>query len=70
MLTAAEILYDNGFDSFNYTDSYEALISNEDATYLTITSDAHKKIDDELQNSDELKAVQIIIEPTSPLKAI
>ena len=70
VLTAAEILYDNGFDSFNYTDSYEALFSNADATYLTITSDAHKKIDDELQNSDELKAVQIIIEPTSPLKAI
>ena len=70
VLTAAEILYDNGFDSFNYTDSYEALFSNADATYLTITSDAHKKIDDELQNSDELKAVQIIIEPISPLKAI
>ena len=33
VLTAAEILYDNGFDSFSFTDSYEALFRNVDASY-------------------------------------
>ena len=31
-LTAAEILYDNGFDSFCFTDSFEALLSSAEAS--------------------------------------
>jgi Fe/S biogenesis protein NfuA len=67
--TAAEILYDNGFDTFNYTDSYEALFNSIDASYLSITDLAHKQINKEIQNSKTLNGVQIIIEPTAPLKA-
>ena len=69
VLTAAEILYDNGFESFNFTDSYEALFSNVDASYLTITDPAVKRINNELQSTEALKGVQVIVEPTSPLKA-
>ena len=69
VLTAAEILYDNGFESFNFTDSYEALYSNVDASYLTITDSARKQINNELQSAQELKGVQVLVEPTSPLKA-
>ena len=69
VLTATEILYDNGFESFNFTDSYEALYSNVDASYLTITDSARKQINKELQSAEELKGVQVLVEPTSPLKA-
>ena len=69
VLTAAEILYDNGFDSFCFTDSFEALLSSAEASYLSITDAAQKQIKDQLQNSDSLTGVQIIVEPTSPLKA-
>ena len=69
VLTAAEILYDNGFESFNFTDSYEALYSNVDASYLTITDSARKQINNELQSAEELKGIQVLVEPTSPLKA-
>ena len=69
VLTAAEILYDNDFDSFCFTDSFEALLSSAEASYLSITDAAQKQIKDQLQNSDSLTGVQIIVEPTSPLKA-
>ena len=49
-LTAAQILYDNGFDSFGYTDSYEALFSSSDATYLTIKGAASKQLVEQLKN--------------------
>ena len=68
-LTAAEILYDNGFDSFNFTDSFEALFSSADTSYMSITDPAGKQINDEMQKADALKGVQVIVEPTSPLKA-
>ena len=63
------ILYDNGFESFNFTDSFEGLYSNVDASYLTITDSARKQINNELQSAEELKGVQVLVEPTSPLKA-
>ena len=69
VLTAAEILYDNGFDSFNFTDSFEALFSSADTSYISITDPAGKQINDEMQKADALKGVQVIVEPTSPLKA-
>jgi len=68
-LTAAEILYDNGFDSFSFTDSYEALFSSANNSYLSITDSAGKQINDKLQSADTLKGVQLIVETTSPLKA-
>jgi len=69
VLTAAEILYDNDFDSFCFTDSFEAHLSSAEASYLSITDAAQKQIKDQLQNSDSLTGVQIIVEPISPLKA-
>ena len=69
VLTAAEILYDNGFDSFWFTDSFEGIFSSVEASYLSMTDDAQKQIKDQLQNSDSLTGVQIIVEPTSLLKA-
>ena len=69
VLTAAEILYDNGFDSFSFTDSYEALFSSENTSYLSITDSAGKQIYNKLQSADDLKGVKLIVEPTSPLKA-
>jgi Fe/S biogenesis protein NfuA len=69
VLTAAEILYDNGFESFSFTESFEALFSPAEAEYLSITDSAGKQINDELQSGDALKGVQVIVEPTSPLKA-
>ena len=69
VLTAAEILYDNGFDSFRFTDSYEALFSSENTSYLSITDSAGKQIYNKLQSADDLKGVKLIVEPTSPLKA-
>lgn len=69
VLTAAEILYDNGFDSFNFTDSFEALFSSADTSYMSITDTAGKMINGEMQKADALKGVQVIVEPTSPLKA-
>jgi Fe-S cluster assembly iron-binding protein IscA len=56
-------------NSFCFTDSFEALLSSAEASYLSITDAAQKQIKDQLQNSDSLTGVQIIVEPTSPLKA-
>jgi Fe/S biogenesis protein NfuA len=69
VLTAAEILYDNGFDSFNFTDSFEALFSSADTSYISITDPASMQINGEMQKADALKGVQVIVEPISPLKA-
>jgi hypothetical protein len=69
VLTAAEIFYDNGFDLFCFTDYFVALLSSTEASYLSITDAAQKKIKDHLQNSDSFTGVQIIVEPTSTLKA-
>jgi len=57
------------FDSFCFTDSFEALLSSAEASYLSIKDAAQKQIKDQLQNSDSLTGVQIIVEPISPLKA-
>lgn len=69
VLTAAEILYDNGFDSFHYTDSFEKLISSIDSSYLSISDEALKYLNDKLKLSSNHNIFEIIIEPTSPLKA-
>ena len=62
VLTAAEILYNNGFNSFCFTDSFEALLSSVEDSYLSITDAAQKQIKDQLQNSDSLTGVQIIVD--------
>ena len=61
VLTAAEILYDNGYYSFCFADSFEVLMSSAEDSYLSITYAAQKQIKDQLQNSDSLTGVQIIV---------
>ena len=69
VLTAAEILYDNGFDSFSYTVPFEKLISSIDSSYFSISDEALKYINDKIKSSDNSNVFEILIEPTSPLKA-
>jgi len=68
-LAAAEILFDNGFDSFNYTESFNELIGNIDSSYLEITDKALDFIKDHLKSSIDHNILKILVEPTSPLKA-
>ncbi len=68
-LTAAEILYDNGFDSFHYTESYNDIINNIDSSYIKITDEALIYIKNQLKSSGKNSLLKIIVEPTSPLKA-
>ena len=68
-LAAAEILYDNGFDSFSYTESFNDLIGNIDSSYLKISDEAQVYIKDHLKSSGNQDVLKIIVEPTSPLKA-
>jgi hypothetical protein len=44
VLTAAEILYDNYFDSFCFTDSFEALLSSAEASYLSVTDATQNRL--------------------------
>ena len=44
VLTAAEILYDNDFDSFCFTDSFEALLSSAEASYLSVTDATQNRL--------------------------
>ena len=44
VLTAAEILYDNAFDSFCFTDSFEALLSSAEASYLSVTDATQNRL--------------------------
>jgi hypothetical protein len=46
-----------GFDSFCFTDSFEALLSSTEASYLSTTDAAQKKIKEHLQNSDSFTGV-------------
>ena len=48
VLTAAEILYDNGFDTFFFVDSYESLFARIDWSYIKATEKAEKRILEQL----------------------
>ena len=41
---AAEILYDNGFDTFYFADSYEALYAGVDASFIDLSDDAKNQL--------------------------
>ncbi len=70
VLTAAEILYDNGFDTFNFVDSYESILHNVDASYVKVTDDAVKHIVSRLQEDPGADwGVELLIEQKSPMKA-
>lgn len=66
VLTAGEILYDNGFDTFWFTEGFETLYRPE-GSWLVVTDEALKVLRDRL-TEEEAKAVRIEVESGSPLK--
>ena len=68
-VTASEILFDNGFDTFKYTDSFSDLVKDIDNSFLEITGDALNYLKEHLNTSNKKNVLKILIEPTSPLKA-
>ena len=63
MFSAAEMLYDNGFETFYFIDSYYSLIGGVDASFIKISDDAKKRIIADKQS------IQIIIETKTDRKA-
>ena len=70
VFTAAEILYDNGFDTFHFVDSYNSLFNQIDDSYLTIKEDAQKRIQEQLNANQDLWGLEMTVEVKSPLKGI
>ena len=67
---AAEILYDNGFDTFYFADSYEALYTGVDASFIDLSDDANKYILEKIDpKADKTQVVEIIVDAKSDRKA-
>jgi len=67
---AAEILYDNGFDTFYFADSYEALYAGVDASFIDLSDDANRYILEKLDPKEvKTKGVEIIVDAKSDRKA-
>ena len=67
-LTAAEILYDNGFDTFYYVDRFLDLYEQVDESFFTISPEALKKI--QAQHEDASNGWILVVEPKSPTKGV
>ena len=67
-LTAAEILYDNGFDTFYYVDRFLDLYEQVDESFFTTSSDALKKLQSQHENA--LDGWLLTVEPKSPTKGV
>lgn len=70
LFSAAEILYDNGFDDFSFIDTYDSLIGGVDASFIDISLKAQeyiKKFNNE--SSEKNQGVSIIIETKTERKA-
>ena len=65
-LTAGEILYDNGFDTFGFTEDFEGLYRPE-GSWLSVTEDALQVLRNRLAE-ESAKAVRVEVESGSPLK--
>ena len=69
-LKAAEILFDNGFDSFYFTNSYNALYDEVDRTFLDISDEAKSHILEKLDSKGgENQGIEIIIDAKTDRKA-
>ena len=63
LFSAAEILYDNGFEIFSFIDSYDSLIGGVDASFIDISRKAQDHIKKFLNaSSEKIQGVSIIIE--------
>jgi len=70
LFSAAEILYDNGFESFFFIDSYNSLIEGVEASFINISKKAQEHILDKLNSSAEKsQGVSIIVDPKTDRKA-
>ena len=70
LFSAAEILYDNGFESFSFIDSYDSLIGGVDASFFDISRKAQDNIKRFLNaSSEKIQGVSIIIETKTERKA-
>ena len=67
-LTAAEILYDNGFDTFYYVDRFLDLYEQVDESFFTTSSDALKKLQSQHENTAD--GWLLTVEPKSPTKGV
>ena len=67
-LTAAEILYDNGFDTFYYVDRFLDLYEQVDESFFTISPGALKTI--QAQHEDASNGWLLAVEPKSPTKGV
>ncbi|MDG2196345.1 MAG: NifU family protein [SAR324 cluster bacterium] len=67
-LTAAEILYDNGFDTFYYVDRFLDLYEQVDESFFTISPEALKKI--QSPHEDASDGWLLAVEPKSPTKGV
>jgi IscR-regulated protein YhgI len=67
-LTAAEILYDNGFDTFYYVDRFLDLYEQVDESFFTISPEALKKI--QSPHEDASVGWDLAVEPKSPTKGV
>ena len=70
LFSAAEILYDNGFEIFSFIDSYDSLIGGVDASFIDISRKAQDHIKKFLKaSSEKIQGVSIIIETKTERKA-
>jgi len=70
LFSAAEILYDNGFEIFYFIDSYDSLIGGVDASFIDISRKAQDHIKKFLNaSSEKIQGVSIIIETKTERKA-
>ena len=70
LFSAAEILYDNGFEIFSFIDSYDSLIGGVDASFIDISQKAQDHIKKFLNaSSEKIQGVSIIIETKTERKA-
>ena len=65
---AAEILYENGFDTFYFIDDYQALVESLRHVDYSISKSAREHIRQRLQDSS-LKGFRIVVKPISTKKA-
>ena len=64
LFSAAEILYDNGFESFFFIDSYDSLIEGVEASFINISKKAREHVLDKLNSSKEkFQGISIIVDP-------
>lgn len=68
-LSAAAVLYDNGFGRFYYVDSYDTLIKGVDISFISISKKAQDYIENVNSSLEKPQGISIIIEPKADRKA-